>query len=176
MWWLIAKSKNLLSTAREEKETIVLARDELGKRAGFYKIGLSSSVTTKLLEKDECYTCIFLKQPAVATKDGKRLAYFAEDSQHENNLWVSDAGFENTHQLTHLNPQLDAYRMGSARVVEWLSDDGEPLQGALLLPVGYQEGKHYPLIVYVYGGGRRSGKGGKIVAVEKKQFYIPLIS
>jgi len=176
MWWLIAKSKNLLSTTHEDKETIVLARDELGKRDGFYKIDLSSSVTTKLLEKDECYTCIFLKQPAVATKDGKRLAYFAEDSQHENNLWVSDAGFENTHQLTHLNPQLDAYRMGSARVVEWLSDDGEPLQGALLLPVGYQEGKHYPLIVYVYGGGRLSRNVHQFGLVDKGPFNMQLLA
>src|SRR5437762_12672126 len=42
--------------------------------------------------------------------------------------------------------------MGTARLIEWRSLDGENLQGALLLPAGYEEGKRYPLIVYVYGG------------------------
>jgi len=43
--------------------------------------------------------------------------------------------------------------MGAIRLIEWLNNDGDRLQGALVLPVDYQEGKRYPLIVYVYGGG-----------------------
>ena len=42
--------------------------------------------------------------------------------------------------------------MGQAKLIHWLSADGEPLQGALLLPAGYQTDKRYPLIVFVYGG------------------------
>jgi dipeptidyl aminopeptidase/acylaminoacyl peptidase len=41
--------------------------------------------------------------------------------------------------------------MGIAKLIDWLSDDGKHLQGALLLPPDYREGKRYPLIVYVYG-------------------------
>jgi dipeptidyl aminopeptidase/acylaminoacyl peptidase len=42
--------------------------------------------------------------------------------------------------------------MGTTRLIEWLSDDGERLHGALLLPPDYLKGKQYPLIVVVYGG------------------------
>ena len=44
------------------------------------------------------------------------------------------------------------------RLVNWLSDDGELLNGSLLLPSGYQEGKRYPLIVFVYGGSLLSNR------------------
>jgi dipeptidyl aminopeptidase/acylaminoacyl peptidase len=37
-------------------------------------------------------------------------------------------------------------------LIDWLSDDGERLHGALLLPSDYQEGKRYPLVVWVYAG------------------------
>jgi dipeptidyl aminopeptidase/acylaminoacyl peptidase len=67
-------------------------------------------------------------------------------------LWESDADFRTPRRLTHLNPQFDAYQMGAAQLVHWLSDDGQPLQGTLLLPSDYQQGVCYPLIVWVYGG------------------------
>jgi dipeptidyl aminopeptidase/acylaminoacyl peptidase len=51
-----------------------------------------------------------------------------------------------------LNPQFDRYQMGAARLLDWLSLDGERLRGTLLLPSGYQPGTRYPLIVWVYGG------------------------
>jgi dipeptidyl aminopeptidase/acylaminoacyl peptidase len=65
-------------------------------------------------------------------------------------LQLVDSQFEHSRRLTRLNPQFDRYRMGASRLVSWLDDDGQALQGALLLPSDYQEGTRYPLIVYVY--------------------------
>src|SRR5260370_39143346 len=48
--------------------------------------------------------------------------------------------------------------MRSLRLVSWLSDDGEPLHGALLLPSSYTEGKRYALVVWDYGGTNRSDR------------------
>ncbi len=67
-------------------------------------------------------------------------------------MWISDVAFQSPRRLTHLNPQFDKYKTGAAQLIDWSSDDGERLQGVLLLPADYQEGKRYPLIVYVYGG------------------------
>src|SRR5207253_873376 len=82
--------------------------------------------------------------------------YFAEDSQHDRDLWVSASDFARPRQLTHINPQFGRYHMGAARLVTWLSDDGASLQGVLLLPADYREGKRYPLITVVYGSGNLS--------------------
>ena len=46
--------------------------------------------------------------------------------------------------------------MGESRLVEWESEDGQKLQGALLLPTDYLKGRRYPMIVDVYGGRRGS--------------------
>jgi dipeptidyl aminopeptidase/acylaminoacyl peptidase len=46
--------------------------------------------------------------------------------------------------------------MGAVRLLDWMNDEGERLQGGLLLPSGYEPGKRYPLVVFVYGGVRLS--------------------
>jgi dipeptidyl aminopeptidase/acylaminoacyl peptidase len=88
----------------------------------------------------------------------QKLVYFSGDVQHDMEVWVTDPGFEQPRQLTHLNPQLEKYEMGASRLIEWQSLDGETLEGALLLPAGYLPGKRYPLIVNVYGGAFHSNR------------------
>ena len=43
-------------------------------------------------------------------------------------------------QVTHLNPDMERYELGQARLIEWRSITGDPLKGALLLPPGYKAG------------------------------------
>ena len=87
-----------------------------------------------------------------AVQDKGDLVYFSEDAQHEPNLWASDPSFRAPRQLTHLNPQFDKYRMGEPLLISWLNNDGQTLNGALLLPAGFRKGIRYPLLVWVYGG------------------------
>ncbi len=147
----ISQSSNLLWTADDGKSTVVEVHDDAGKQDGFYKIHLTNGESTKLLERGECYTC-GLNDPFQVTHGGQKVAYVAEDGQHEPNLWIADAPFRNPRRLTHLNPQFEEYKLGAARLIDWLSDDGDRLHGALLLPSDYQKGKRYPLVVWVYGG------------------------
>jgi dipeptidyl aminopeptidase/acylaminoacyl peptidase len=149
---MIPQSGNLLWTRADENSTVVVTHDAAGKQDGFYKVDLRSGESTRLLENGQCYTCSRADPKFTVTEDGRRLLYFREDAQHSADLWMSDAGFERPRQLTALNPQFDKYEMGRARLIDWLSDDGQPLRGTLLLPSNYQDGIRYPLIVWVYGG------------------------
>jgi dipeptidyl aminopeptidase/acylaminoacyl peptidase len=149
---MIPQSENLLWTLGDPHSTVVVTHDAAGKQDGFYKIDLRNGESTRLLENGQCYTCTRASHKFTVTEDGGRLLYFREDAQHDSDLWTSDAGFVSARRLTDLNPQFDKYRMGSARLIDWLSDDGQPLRGTLLLPSDYQEGVRYPLIVWVYGG------------------------
>ena len=149
---MISQSENLLWTLGDANSTVVVTHDAAGKQDGFYKIDLRYGESTRLLENGQCYTCARVSHKFTVTEDGRRLLYFREDAQHDADLWTSDAGFVSARRLTDLNPQFDKYRLGSARLIEWLSDDGQPLRGTLLLPSDYQEGVRYPLIVWVYGG------------------------
>jgi dipeptidyl aminopeptidase/acylaminoacyl peptidase len=149
---MIARSGNLMWTVDEGAAAVVVTHDDSGKQDGFYKVDLRSGASTRLLENGRCYSCARTSWKFVVTEDGRRVVYFQEDAGHGSDLWTSDAGFEKPRRLTDLNPQFDQYEMGAARLVRWLSDDGQPLQGALLLPSDYKEGTRYPLVVWVYGG------------------------
>jgi dipeptidyl aminopeptidase/acylaminoacyl peptidase len=151
---LVSRAPGLLWTAEPGTTGIVVTYDDSSKQDGFYKIELNTGISAKLLEQGQCFTCMNASEGGFtgATQDDKQIVYFAEDVRHEPNLWISDASFRNPRQLTHLNPQFDRYKMGEARLINWLSDNGQRLRGALLLPVGFEEGKRYPLLVWVYGG------------------------
>jgi dipeptidyl aminopeptidase/acylaminoacyl peptidase/endonuclease/exonuclease/phosphatase family metal-dependent hydrolase len=55
-------------------------------------------------------------------------------------------------QLTDVNPQVRTLALGEEREITWTSTDGKPVGGVLNLPVGYQPGQRYPLIVAIHGG------------------------
>ena len=55
-------------------------------------------------------------------------------------------------QLTELNPQIADLQRSQLRVVRWPSHDGTEIEGLLHLPIGYEEGKRYPLILNIHGG------------------------
>ena len=152
---MVPQLDNMLWTTDRGETTVVITRDEVGKKEAFYKVDLSIGRATAIREANQCYSCgvvEFPEQLTAVSNDGERVAYFVEDAGHPLDLWMTDARFIKQHRLTHLNPQFDDCKLGTARLIDWLSADGESLQGALLLPSHYQEGKRYPLMVYVYGG------------------------
>lgn len=153
---ILSRSSDLLWTPDGGKSTVVLTHDDSEKQDGFYRVELEVGTSIRLLESGQCYTCVNHKEPVIMDRDGKEVAYFVEDAQHDSDLWIADPDFHSPRRLTHLNPQFDRYVMGAARLVEWRDLDGDLLHGALLLPANYQEGKSYPLIVWAYGGNHKS--------------------
>lgn len=144
--------RNRLWIASDGTSTVVVTHDDRGKQDGFYRINLRTGESAKLLEQQQCYRCAGLADPFSVSEDGRYIAYTAEDAAHGEDLWISQASFDERRQLTHLNPQFEHYALGRARLIHWLSDDGQELSGALLVPPGYRAGVRYPLIVWVYGG------------------------
>ncbi len=65
---------------------------------------------------------------------------------------VADAALSNPRRLTDANPQQkDVAWSPGMRLVDYTCDNGGPaLQGALFLPAGYEEGKKYPTLTYIY--------------------------
>lgn len=55
-------------------------------------------------------------------------------------------------QLTDLHEEVARPAMGATSVLAWESPDGTPVEGLLTLPVGYEAGGRYPLILNVHGG------------------------
>ena len=65
--------------------------------------------------------------------------------------WTTAGGFASPRRLTNANPQQSEYAWSSgARLVDYVTDKGDSLQGALYLPANYEAGKKYPTVVYIY--------------------------
>ncbi len=71
-------------------------------------------------------------------------------------VWVGSIRTGEMKRLTKLNPQLENVALGEVQVIQWRSSDGLEIEGLLCLPVGYEAGKNYPLIVEPHGGPRSS--------------------
>ena len=54
-------------------------------------------------------------------------------------------------RLTDANPNMNGIAWSpGARLVTYVGDKGDTLQGALYLPAGYEEGKKYPTVTFIY--------------------------
>jgi len=133
------------------RSLIVTTLDIRTKQSGFYAVDVSTGAFDKLLEEDKRYGPDQDLSTFSSTND-QFIIYMAQDVEHPPNLWMVSDRFDITKRVSNINRQFDAYPMGRSRMIEWFSLDGERLRGALLLPEGYQQGKKYPMIVWVYGG------------------------
>ncbi len=132
------------------RSLVVTTRDDVSKRAGFYRIDLAGGSATKLLEESKHYGW---NSDFDVSDDGSRVVWSEEDAAHPPDFWMASAEFRDARRVTHVAPVFDRYEMGEARLVEWLGVDGRTLRGTLLLPAGYKEGVRYPMVAFVYGGG-----------------------
>jgi len=66
-------------------------------------------------------------------------------------IYAANSTLTSSTQVTKNAPDADKYQWSTAtRLVDYVSDKGDTLQGALFLPAGYVEGKKYPTVVYYY--------------------------
>ncbi len=65
--------------------------------------------------------------------------------------WTADGTFKSARRLTDVGTQQkDVTWSSGARLIDYVSDKGDSLQGALFLPANYEAGKKYPTVVYIY--------------------------
>jgi dipeptidyl aminopeptidase/acylaminoacyl peptidase len=72
-------------------------------------------------------------------------------------------------QVTNTNPFLSTYAWGRSEVVEFKNDRGVRLQGSLHYPAGYEPGKKYPMVVYLYE--KLSDGVHRFVAPSERDYY-----
>jgi dipeptidyl aminopeptidase/acylaminoacyl peptidase len=66
-------------------------------------------------------------------------------------FWSGSEGLTGAKQISTNAPEFSKYAWSAGvQLVNYQSDKGDTLQGALFLPAGYEQGKKYPTIVYYY--------------------------
>jgi dipeptidyl aminopeptidase/acylaminoacyl peptidase len=78
------------------------------------------------------------------------LAFVRERFDTPPNWFVGPATLAEARQVSATNPGFAGHAWGKAELVEFSSDSGRRLQGALYYPADYDAGRKYPMIVNTY--------------------------
>jgi dipeptidyl aminopeptidase/acylaminoacyl peptidase len=90
---------------------------------------------------------------ATFSRDGSVVAFTRSDIQHPDDVYVAKLpGMVDGVRLTDHNPQVQKLSLGADEVIRWKSKDGMEIEGVLIYPVGYQQGKRYPMVALIHGG------------------------
>lgn len=82
------------------------------------------------------------------SKNGKLSLWKIESNEKYPDLYIdSKDGFK---QLSHTNPQQSKFKWYKTQLIDYLSADGDSLQGILYMPENFDPAKKYPMIVYFY--------------------------
>jgi dipeptidyl aminopeptidase/acylaminoacyl peptidase len=82
-----------------------------------------------------------------------RMVYAVNDFKHLDDLYVCDLSGKNERKLTSLNLGLfQQLHMQDVERIVYKGADGWDIDGFLVRPLGWQEGKKYPMILSIHGG------------------------
>ena len=85
--------------------------------------------------------------------DSRRMVYAANDFKHLDDLYAADLDGSGERKLTNLNARLwPQLRLADVERMTYKGAGGWDVDGFLVKPVGWQEGKKYPLILSIHGG------------------------
>jgi dipeptidyl aminopeptidase/acylaminoacyl peptidase len=78
------------------------------------------------------------------------LAYVVQGFDDPPDLFACGPDLKGARQVSETNPFQKDYAWGRAELVEYANSRGERLQGILHYPAGFEPGKTYPMVVYMY--------------------------
>ena len=82
-----------------------------------------------------------------------RMVYLVNDFKHLDNLYVSDLSGKNDRRLTNLNEALwKQLQLADVERFSYKSADDWDIDAFFVKPIGWQEGKKYPLVLSIHGG------------------------
>ncbi|MBS4013161.1 MAG: S9 family peptidase [Bacteroidetes bacterium] len=136
------KDNNTLLYAAEEGVDIVLSEQRLDKP------------TREIIISPEkvCFNRFNFKNGIVT--------FSGNTSQHPGELFSYNFKRKTLEKHTNHNPQLSDIKFGKQKKHVYNARDGKDIQGVLVYPLNYTEGKKYPLIVYIHGGPEAAVKNG----------------
>jgi dipeptidyl aminopeptidase/acylaminoacyl peptidase len=105
----------------------------------------SGAISKQLTEPAMIWTVDF-------STDGSTMAIAARTASGLSEIYRSPVQRPDPRQVTSASAQIADWPLGSSEVIEWQSRDGQPIEGVLMKPPGYDPSLRYPLFVVIHGG------------------------
>jgi len=127
------------------QNVVLSAYNQQDKSYGLYELKRAGSVPTKIIHDAKKWDV------AAKAKEASRWIFTKEDYHEYPDFYVVDeANLASPKRLTNLHPEIDDYAWGRSELIEYTSLDGTPMQGVVIKPGNYEEGKQYPVLIYYY--------------------------
>ena len=151
---MVAKvNTHVVWQSSDAQSICVQTHDPETKKDGFYLINTAEARATCLFEEPISITRhIADEYDLKVVSNDTQIVYRAQDGTQPEEVWMFDTDSGERQQMSELNPHLRDLKFGDTRFVETQTKEGERLQGVLMLPANYEEGKQYPLVTWVYPG------------------------
>lgn len=115
--------------------------DERTKAAG---IALYEKGAQRMLTSDDATLQLGQK-----SKNTDRILFRRGTFENSPNAYLTNLAFSQAKPMTNTNPWQKEYAWGKAELLQYKAE-GKDLQATLVYPAGYEEGRTYPMIVYIY--------------------------
>ena len=138
------------------------------KRSGYARLQAGSSGA--LSEEHLVFLDKSVRSLAKA-KDAEVFDYTAETFEESPNVFLAGPDLKDSKQLTKTNTFQANYAWSRSELIEYKSPAGVRLQGALYYPAGYESGRKYPMIVYIYE--KLSDGLHRYSALSERNYYNP---
>ncbi|SFF41215.1 S9 family peptidase [Thermoflexibacter ruber] len=86
------------------------------------------------------------------SKDGSQMAFSAQTPATLGEIYKTNTSVYKPMILTEMTKQIADWKVGTAEVISWKSQDGVEIEGVLHKPKNYDPKKKYPLLVVIHGG------------------------
>ena len=134
----------------------------LTKKSGYARLAPGATAPERLVWLDKSVARL------AKAKNADVYQYVAQSYEDSPDAFVG-ADLTSMKQVTATNAFQSKYAWGRAELVDFTSEKGQKLQGVLRYPAGYQPGKKYPMIVYVYE--KLSDGLHRYVAPTEREYY-----
>ncbi len=114
------------------------------KKDGFYSLNLKNKKPEKLVLNDFAYSY------PLKAKDAPEIIWRKESFRVYPDLYVSNLKFSDARKISDANPQQKNYLWGTVNLVQWVTFNGDTMQGLLYKPANFNPNKKYPMLVYFY--------------------------
>ena len=120
------------------------AFNNINKDEGYYSMGKIGETPIPLIMES------FDFSTPLKAKNSNTLIWTKQSFKQFPDLYLSTNIFTDIVRLTDANPQQKIYNWGTVELVDWVSFNGDSLQGLLYKPENFDENKKYPMLVYFY--------------------------
>ena len=146
-----------------DKPLVVSLFGTWSKKSGYGIVQPDTGTATRAIWLDQSVTGL-AKAPKADV-----YTYIAQTHEDSPDLFLTDATLAAGKQITATNEFQSKFAWSKGQIVEYKTDKGLRLQGALYYPAGYEPGKRYPMVVYMYE--RLSDSVHRYVAPSDRDYY-----